>query len=173
MGLPAPFMGLLRLFDNIKIGDSTFDKQIEYMYVNGYDFRQFVTTSVPCMIMEIMMRAFWIVKQHYICNIQWGKALVDTMPIKINPRFRTMLTLGYGVICGCNYGKIHITNNILNLNYTAWMGLLWNSFHSLKWALYGKEMSKWSCIEQIEFKHLQDLVDKIDVLKNDVELLPV
>lgn len=173
MGLPPPFMGLLRFFDQIKVGDSTFDKQLEYMYVKGYDFRHFVTTSIPCIIMEVLMRTFWIVKQHSLNNVPWGKAIVETLPSKINPRFRIMLTLGYGVMCGCNYGKIYISHEILNLNYSAWMGLAWNSFHSLKWALYDKQIAKWNFVELCEIKLLEKTIDKLEMLEREVEDLNV
>ncbi|BBL77204.1 hypothetical protein [Methylomagnum ishizawai] len=63
MGLPAPFMGILRMFEGIPVGDSNFGKQIEWMYVNGYDFRQFVVSSVPMAIMEVLLRAFYTIKQ--------------------------------------------------------------------------------------------------------------
>ena len=58
MGLPAPFMGVLRMFDSLPVGDSDLGKQIEYMYFKGYDFRQFIVTSIPMLIMEVMMRVF-------------------------------------------------------------------------------------------------------------------
>lgn len=63
MGLPAPFMGLLRMLEGIPVGSSNFGKQIEYMYVNGYDFRQFIVTSIPMSIMEVLMRVFYVAKQ--------------------------------------------------------------------------------------------------------------
>lgn len=62
MGLPAPFMGLLRMLED-PVGSSNFGKQIEYMYVNGYDFRQFIVTSIPMSIMEVLMRVFYVAKQ--------------------------------------------------------------------------------------------------------------
>ena len=58
MGLPAPFMGLLRMVGRFPVGEAELGKQIEFMYVNGYDFRQFVATSIPLLIMEVMMRVF-------------------------------------------------------------------------------------------------------------------
>lgn len=63
MGLPAPFMGLLRMLEGIPVGDSNFGKQIEWMYVNGYDFRQFAATSIPMLIMEVLLRVFYVGKQ--------------------------------------------------------------------------------------------------------------
>ena len=96
MGLPAPLMGILRMFDGIPAGDSSLGKQVEYMYVNGYDFRQFVVTSIPALIMEVVMRASYTAKQVKLANQPLGQALVETLPTRMNPRFRTMLAIGYG-----------------------------------------------------------------------------
>jgi len=173
MGLPAPFMGILRMFDSIPVGDSTFGKQIEYMYVNGYDFRQFVVTSVPVSIMEITMRAFYVAKQMSLYKAGFAETILDTVPMKLNPRFRIMLAIGYGTMCAINSGKMYITQNILNANYSAWMGLVWNSFHALKWALYEKHLKLWGFVEEQELKNLQSLVDKIDQLETRATTLPI
>ena len=80
MGLPAPFMGLLRMFEDIPVGDSNFGKQIEWMYVKGYDFRQFVATSIPVAIMEVLLRAFYVGKQVKLYDAPFGQTLLDTVP---------------------------------------------------------------------------------------------
>lgn len=105
MGLPAPFMGLLRMF-TFPVGDSTFDKQIEWMFVNGYDFRQFVAVSIPCVIMEVLMRCFYVAKQMHEYDASFGESLLDTIPFKLNPRFRIMLTIAYGTLTAINAGKL-------------------------------------------------------------------
>ena len=43
--------------------------------------------------------------------------------------------MAYGTVAAVNGGKVYVTENILNLNYTAWLGLMWNGFHAFKWAL--------------------------------------
>ena len=173
MGLPAPFMGILRMFDGLPAGDSDLGKQIEYMYVNGYDLRQFVATSIPVLIMEVMMRVFYAVKQVKLTGSSLGEALIDTIPLKMNPRFRMMLAMAYGTVAAVNGAKVYITNNILNLNYAAWLGLVWNGFHAIKWALLDRSLKLWGEVEQKEIEALERVVDQIDGLGDRAERLPV
>lgn len=172
MGLPAPFMGILRMFEGIPVGDSNFGRQIEYMYLKGYDFRQFITTSIPMTIMEVMIRAFYVIKQIKLNNASFGETVIDTIPTQLNPRFRIMLALAYGTSSAVNAGKIYITQNILNANYASWLGLAWNGVHALKWALYDKHMKLWCGIEDKEIKQLESIVDKIYQLESRAIHLP-
>jgi hypothetical protein len=173
MGLPAPFMGLLRMFDNIHIGDSTFDKQVEWMYANGYDFRQFLAGSIPLAIMEILTRFFYILKQVNLYDAQFSTTVLDTMPSRMNPRFRMIIASSYGVVSAINAGKCYITKNILNANYAAWMGLTWNGFHALKWSLLDRHFKLWAEVEAKEIADLENLIKKIDMLEQRACNLPI
>ncbi len=173
MGLPAPFMGLLRMFDNVPFGSSTFGKQIEYMYVNGYDFRQFVVTSIPMTIMEVMLRVFYTIKQMKVYDEPFGETILDTMPLNLNPKFRIMLALAYGTSSAINAGKVYVTGNILNANYASWMGFAWNSFHSLKWALWDKQNKLWDGILENEVAEIEKLVIKMEEIEARARTLPV
>jgi len=172
MGLPAPFMGILRMFEGIPIGDSNFGKQIEWMYVNGYDFRQFIVTSIPMTIMEVLLRVFYTTKQMSVYDAKFGETILDTMPMRLNPRFRMMLAMAYGTSSAVNAGKMYVTGNILNANYASWMGLAWNGFHSLKWALLDRHLKFWDGIEEKELAELQNTVNKIDALEKRASTLP-
>ncbi|MEZ2604510.1 hypothetical protein [Kluyvera intermedia] len=86
------------MLEGIPVGNSDFGKQIEYMYVNGNDFRQFIVTSIPMTVMEVLMRVFYVAKQVSLGKGAFGEILLDTMPLRLNPRFRMMLALGYGTI---------------------------------------------------------------------------
>ncbi len=173
MGLPAPFMGVLRMFDSIPIGDSDLGKQVEYMYIRGYDFRQFVVTSIPMLIMEVMMRVFYAVKHVKVAGAPLGEALLGTMPGMMNPKFRMMLAIGYGTVAGVNVGKVYISKNILNLNYAAWLGLVWNGFHAAKWVLMERHLKLWEEFEQQEVEELECIVERIEGLVERAESLPV
>ncbi len=173
MGLPAPFMGILRMFDSLPVGDSDLGKQVEDMYANGYDFRQFVVTSIPVLIMEVMMRVFYAVKQVKRAGAPLGEALMDTMPLKMNPRFRMMLAMAYGTVASVNGAKVYITKDILNLNYAAWLGFIWNGSQAIKWALLDRSLKLWGEVEQKEIEALERVVDQIDGLSDRAERLPV
>ena len=172
MGLPAPFMGVLRMFNGIPVGGSDLGKQVEYMYVNGYDFRQFVATSIPALIMEVVMRVCYAAKQVKLAKEPLGQALVDTLPTRMNPRFRMMLAIGYGSMAGVNAGRVYVTQDIMTLSYAAWMGLAWNGFHALKWVLLDKHLRLWDGIERAEVDALERVVNRIDSLTTRVERLP-
>jgi hypothetical protein len=172
MGLPAPFMGLLRMLEGVPVGDSNFGKQIEWMYVNGYDFRQFAVTSVPMFIMEVFLRVFYVGKQMKLYNAPFAETLLDTMPGRLNPRFRIMLALAYGTSSAVNAGKIYITQNIMNANYASWLGLAWNGFHALKWALVSKHLKLWDDVENKEIAELENFVLKIEELEQRAIRLP-
>ncbi|MFP8682262.1 hypothetical protein ACLH03_26280, partial [Enterobacter asburiae] len=99
--------------------------------------------------------------------------LLDTMPLRLNPRFRMMLALGYGTSSAVNAGKMYITGTILNANYASWMGLAWNGFHSLKWSLYQRHLKLWAGIEKAELEELQNNIDSIEALTIRAGSLPV
>ena len=166
MGLPAPLMGLLRMCDGLPGGERELGAQIDILYAKGYDFRQFVVTSVPSLMMEVMMRVFYAVKQNRLSGSTIGEGLIETAPGRVNPRFRTMLAMGYGTMAAVNYGKVYVNQNILDLNYAAWMGLMWNGLHAMKWALLDKSLKLWSEIETKEIEGIERSVDEIRALED-------
>ena len=182
MGLPAPFMGLLRMFEGIKFNHtdhkgnsvaSNFGREIEWMYVKGYDFRQFVVSSIPMTIMEVMLRAFYVAKQMKLYGVSFGETMLDTMPTRMNPRFRMILALAYGTSSAVNAGKMCVTENILNANYASWMGFAWNGFHALKWVLHDRSAKLWSEVEEKEIAELERIAAKMLDLEERVANLPV
>lgn len=172
MGLPAPFMGLLRMLKDVPVGNSTFDKQIEYMFVNGYDCRQFIATSIPMAIMEILMRVFYIAKQCKKYDAKFGETVVDTLPLTMNPKFRIMLAIAYGTTSAINAGKIYVTQNIMNANCASWMWLVWHGFHALKWSLYDKHLKLWDGIMGREIANIYEIIENIESLENRANKLP-
>ena len=78
---------------------------------------------------------------------------MDTAPGKMNPRFRMMLAMAYGTVAAVNGGKVYVTENILNLNYAAWLGLMWNGFHAFKWALSAKHLAFWKKSRKRNLSH--------------------
>lgn len=173
MGLPAPFMGILRMFESIPVGDSNFGKQIEWMYINGYDFRQFMVTSIPMAIMEVILRCFYTAKQMKIYSKNFGETLIETIPTQMSPRFRIMLALAYGTSSCVNAGKMYVTQNILNANYASWMGLTWNGFHALKWALLERHLKLWAEIEDEEIKNIEATINNVEELEIRSANLPI
>lgn len=173
MGLPAPFMGFLRMLDGFKFEESTFGRQMDGLYLKGYDYRQFITTSIPMSMMEILIRIFYCVKQVTKSDRDFFESLYDTLPIVMNPRFRVMLAIAYGISSTVNAGKVYVTNSLLNVSYASWMGLAWNGFHALKWTLFTKHYRFWSEVEMKEIERLEGLCDNIKQLKDRAASLPI
>ena len=172
MGLPAPFMGLLSMLRGMKINGESVGSNIEYMYLSGYDMRQFTVSSIPVAIMEVLLHALWVIKGMNEGKSLWH-SLSQTLPGNVHKKFRIMMAASYGVLCALNAGKIHVTHNILDVNYAAWMGLIWNGFHALKWALLDKRFMLWESFERKELARLENTVNKLEELEHDVEFLPV
>jgi hypothetical protein len=53
------------------------------------------------------------------------------------------------------------------------MGLTWNGFHALKWALLERHLKLWGGIEKAEIEILENTVYDIDVLSERAGQLPV
>jgi hypothetical protein len=94
------------------------------------------------------------------------------MPTRLNPRFRLMLAMSYGTSSAVNAGKMYVTGNVLNANYASWMGLAWNGFHALKWALVERHLALWGEVEAKEIAALEDLVNKMAELEERATRLP-
>lgn len=173
MGLPVPLMGVLRMSDGLPVGDSDLGKQIEYMYAKGYDLRHFVAVSIPVLAMEVVLRVLYAFKQVALEGSSLGETLIETMPTKMNPRFRIMLAMAYGTMAGVNGARVFVTKDILSLNYAAWTGLVWNGFHAIKWALLDRNLRLWKEFEQKELEALEHVTDRIHGLAGRAERLPV
>jgi hypothetical protein len=173
MGLPAPFMGVLRMLEGLPLGDSSLGRQVEGMYLHGYDCRQFAATSIPMAIMEVLLRAFYAAKQTKLHGAAFGEALCETLPGRMNPRFRMVLALAYGTSSAVNAGKLYVTQDLLGLDYASWLGLAWNGFHALRWALLDRHLKLWGEIEEREIRDIETTVDELDALCARAARLPV
>ena len=81
--------------------------------------------------------------------------------------------MAYGTVAAVNGAKVYITKDILNLNYASWLGLVWNGFHAIKWALLDRSLKLWGEVEQKEIEALERVVEQIDGLGDRAERLPV
>ena len=81
--------------------------------------------------------------------------------------------MAYGTVAAVNGARVYITKDILNLNYAAWLGLVWNGFHAIKWALLDRNLKLWGEVEKKEIEALERIVDQIDDLTDRAGRLPV
>jgi hypothetical protein len=143
------------------------------MYVNGYDARHFVTMSIPVLINEVLIRVLYIAKEIKYNNRAFFEVFKETLPFNLSPRFRIILNISYGTMVAINAGKVAITKDILNANYTMWLAFTWHTFHSMYWLVWGKNTELQKYIDDELAKELSELQLKIDSLAKDVEFLPI
>ena len=87
----------------------------------------------------------------------------------MNPRSKMMLAIGYGCMSGVNAGQAYVTQNIMTLNYTAWIGLAWNGVHAFKWAMLDKHLRLWDGVEGEGTDAIERVIDRIDSPEAQVE----
>ena len=173
MGIPAPLMGLFGTLKGVKVNDVDIANLAEYMYVKGYDARHFVTLSIPVLINEILIRVLYITKEIKYNNRNFFEVFKETIPFNLSPRFRMVLNISYGTMVAINAGKVAITKDILNANYTMWLAFTWHTFHSLYWLVWAKDTELQKYIDDELAKELSELQLKIDNLAKEVEFLPI
>src|SRR5690606_16149790 len=93
-GRPAPWMPLLILVQTGRIGKQgyTVGEVARQMYRMGYDFRHFLASSVPVMLIEAIVRIAYFARK-----IHDGADLQDAIPLASSPRLRTQLFLGHSI----------------------------------------------------------------------------
>lgn len=163
MGLPAPFMSVFDLFQFGKIGqeDLTIAEIVQGMYYEGYDFIHFCSASIPTMLIEVIVRVCYALK-----NIHEGKSIKDSIPFSLdrkkNPKLRTMLFISHSISCSINAGKIYFTKNPLAINYPEWLTFARYSYKQLKWAIIEKPQLKDAYINNNLAENLRIIYDQID-----------
>lgn len=173
MGIPAPLMGLFGTLKGVKVGDQDLANLAEYMYVNGYDARHFVTMSIPVLINEVLVRVLYIAKEIQHNNRNFFDAFKETLPFNLSPRFRMLLNISYGTMVAINTGKVLITKDILNANYTMWLAFTWHTFQSIYWLVWAKSSGLQNYIDDELASELNELQLKIDNLAKEASFLPI
>lgn len=139
MGLPAPLMGLFNLLQFGSIGeeDQTIAEIVQGMYYEGYDFIHFCSTSVPVMLIEVVVRLGYALKR-----IKEGHSIKESIPFSLNrekhPKLATMLFISHTGATAINAGKVYFTENPMAINYPQWIAFAKYSYSQLKWVLIQK-----------------------------------
>ena len=134
-GVPPPFFGL---FQGIDIAAPMSDKGrsvgeiARWMYLNGFDFRHFITQGITPAVIEIIVRAYIMIR-HYSEKGDVKFVLAD------NPKYRSMLLSAHAIACAGNAGKVALyQGNPLAINYAEWLALLRYLGPSLKYWIFDK-----------------------------------
>lgn len=143
MGLPAPLMSLFNLLQFGSIGEEelTIAEIVQGMYYEGYDFIQFCSSSVPVMLIEVIVRLCYAIKR-----IKEGHSLKESIPFSLNrdknPKLATMLFIAHSAATGINTGKVYFTQNPVAINYPQWIAFAKYSYKQLKWTLINKPQAR-------------------------------
>lgn len=126
-GLPMPFWEFFELcnfgkFPNEKGQWQSFATVMTQVYEQGYDLRHGVATTFPVLINDLLIRAVFTIKRHFVQGVSW----LECLPVSDCPELQRMLTVGTGTLCLIDLGHSSITSlgNWVqffgNLNITAW-----------------------------------------------------
>lgn len=143
MGLPAP---LMTLFQGLNVGsfgekDRTVGQLARWMYLNGYDLRHFVVSGVTPAVIEIVLRAY-IMLRHYA---EQGEV---KLLVAQSPKYRSMLLTAHGVAAAANAGKVALyQGNPLAINQAEWMAFLRYLLPHMKYWLFDRH---WLKIEHMD-----------------------
>ena len=163
MGLPAPLMGLFNLLQFGSIGEEelTIAEIVQGMYYEGYDFIQFCSSSIPVMIVEVVIRLAYAIKR-----IKEGHTIKESIPFSLDrnkcPKLATMLFIGHSAATGINAGKVAFTKNPVAINYPQWLAFAKYSFIQLKWAVVTKPAARNAYIEGKINAELYSVFDEIN-----------
>ena len=138
MGLPAPLMTLFQALDVGSFGerDRTVGQLARWMYANGYDLRHFVVGGVTPAVIEIVLRAY-IMLRHYS---EQGEVKLS---VAQSPKYRSMLLAAHGVAAAANAGKVALyQGNPLAVNQAEWMAFLRYLFPHMKYWLFDRQRLK-------------------------------
>lgn len=139
MGLPAPFSILFNYcqFGSIGEENNTIAEIAQGMYMEGYDFIQFCSSSIPVMLTEVIVRVGWALKRHHE-----GHSLKECIPGSLNrdknPKLASMLFIAHSAATAINAGKVAFAQNPMAINYPQWLTFAKYSFKELKWNIYEK-----------------------------------
>ena len=157
-GLPIPFTEFFQFcnfgkFKNEKGQNQTIATVMTKVYEEGYDLRHGVASSVPVLVDDLLIRAVFMIKQHFYNKVSW----TDLLKKKNEDKLERMSSVGIGALCLIDLSEAAITSwgnwvvFFSHLNVSAWSRLAIQGVKELR-LLSDREMHN---IENIE-KEISD-----------------
>ena len=126
-GLPIPFTEFFQFcnfggFKNDKGQNQTVATVMTKVYEEGYDLRHGIATSVPVLINDLLLRAVFMIKQHFYGHVSW----MDLLRKKNEDKLQRMCSVGVGALCLLDLSEAAITSwgnwvvFFSHLNISAW-----------------------------------------------------
>ncbi|MCK5785927.1 MAG: hypothetical protein KAH54_05130 [Candidatus Sabulitectum sp.] len=149
-GLPVPFASMFR---SLRVGNfvgptgrkHSISSLTGWMYHYGYDLRHFLTMSITPATIEIVLRAYLMLR-HFAEHGEVSFTLAK------NPKYRSMLLSAHAIACATNAGKVALQQgNPLAINYAEWLALLRYLIPSLKYWIFDRK--------GLELEHLEAIND--------------
>lgn len=126
-GLPIPFTEFFQFCNfgklkNEKGQNQTIATAMVKVYEEGYDLRHGVSTSIPVLINDLLLRAVFMIKQHFYEDVSW----TDLLRKKNEDKLQRMISVGTGALCLLDLSEAAITSwgnwvvFFSHLNISAW-----------------------------------------------------
>jgi hypothetical protein len=138
-GLPAPLMPLLLFIQHGTVGKHgyTVSELARQMYRSGYDFRHFLASSLPVLIIDAIVRL-----AHFAKVLSNGGDLAAAAPGASHTKLQTQLFIAHTIAAATNAGKICITQNPLAVSWPQWLTFFRYLAPQLRWLLVEEERQR-------------------------------
>lgn len=172
LGLPSPMTTLLQSMNVGAFGknERTVAELSRWMYLNGYDFRHFLTMGLAPAVIEVVLRGYLMIR-HYAEHGETKFLLAKS------PKYRSMLLSAHAVAAAANAGKVYLAaGNPLAINQAQWMALLRYLGPHMKYWLFDKHRLRLEHMDGINEAAWDDLLVRGGGLMERVarqELAPV
>jgi hypothetical protein len=131
------------------------------VYEEGYDLRHGVATSVPVLLNDLLIRAIFMIKQHFYDQVSWG----DLLRKKNEDKLQRMCSVGVGALCLLDLSEAAVTSwgnwvvFFSHLNISAWSRLAMQGVKELR-VLSDREMHNIELIEMEIAEKREDLLQR-------------
>ena len=169
-GLPIPFTEFFQFCNfgalkNEKGQNQTIASVMTKVYEEGYDLRHGIATSVPVLINDLLLRAVFMIKQHFYDHVSW----LDLLKKKNEDKLQRMCSVGVGALCLLDLSEAAITSwgnwvvFFSHLNISAWNRLAIQGVKELH-ILRDREMHNIEMIEEEIEQKRDDLLQRSRML---------
>ena len=169
-GLPTPFTEFFQFCNfgklkNEKGQNQTIATVMVKVYEEGYDLRHGVSTSVPVLVNDLLLRAVFVIKQHFYEDVSW----TDLLRKKNEDKLQRMISVGTGALCLLDLSEAAITSwgnwvvFFSHLNIRAWNRLAIQGVKELH-ILSDREMHNIEMIESEITEKREELLQRSKML---------
>ena len=166
MGIPTGVQSILQTFrfGKIPLGDDSYGtiaEAVQKMFENGYDFRFNFATAIPNVILEVLIRTYWMMKQYFY----YGKSFKESIPFGKSRELHRML-----LIATASFSTVDVTHAIVkgavNENPIATL----NSLNYIGLANFGYELFVNFKLEHAHNEKIREIMET-EIRQKHIELI--